>query len=128
MVAFGLETLRLRSVAILTFVAVAAGLAVCGGDPATFSWRGLGIQMIAGLGGSTQVVLSNKMMVRSGGSRIDPMTMVSCTAPASPAVLLPINAVLWDPSISVRLRAFGPLLVCNVLLAFILQVTTALTI
>jgi drug/metabolite transporter (DMT)-like permease len=124
----GLEVPRFRSIITIVFVAIAAVCAVCGADGATFSTRGLLLQLLAGLGGSTQIVLSNRMMVRPGSSKIDPLTMVFCTAPAMLVALTPVNILFWDPRIPERLHKWGHHLMANVLCAFILQVVMAMTI
>lgn len=128
MVLFGMEAPRWRSIATLCVVAICASFAVCGADGATFSMRGLLLQLLAGLAGSTQIVLQNRIMVRSGGPRVDPMTMVFCTAPAMLVALVPANMIFWDVRIPERLHACGHFLTANVLLAFVLQVVMAVCI
>lgn len=126
MVVFGLETLRLKTVCILTFIAISAAFAVYG--EVHFALYGLCLQLFAGLSGSAQIVLSNRLMSKSGGPKLDPLTMVFCTSPTMLIALIPANFQFWDPMIPERAYAMWPYLVANMLLAFLLQLVTAMTI
>jgi len=123
---FGLEEPKLRNAIVLTFVAVSATMAVS--DQASMSMAGLMLQMVAGLFGAFQIVLTNVMLSRSGKGKIDPMTMVLCVAPLMIVVLLPASIITWDRLIFIRLCQFWRSISCNVALAFVLQATIALTI
>merc|ERR1719460_2237640 len=57
--------------------------------------------------------------------KVDPLTLVFCTAPLMLLVLLPANAVFWDARIPMLFRQWLPLLVGNALLAFTLQISAA---
>jgi len=122
----GLEQAKSRNAIALIFVAVSATFAVSA--QASLSVAGLVLQMVAGLFGSLQIVLTSLMLSRSGKGKIDPMTMVLCVAPVMIVFLLPVSIVTWDPLIFVRLCEFWRTICCNVALAFLLQVTLALTI
>jgi len=122
----GLEQAKPRNAIVLMFVAVSATLAVSA--QASPSVAGLVLQMVAGLFGSLQIVLTNLMLSRSGKGKIDPMTMVLCVAPLMIVFLLPASMVTWDHMIFVRLCEFRRSICCNVALAFVLQATIALTI
>jgi len=126
MVVFGLDQFRVRNMLVLFLVACFSALAVCA--QITLSVPGLVLQLVCGLFGSLQLVLTNKMLIKSGNGKIDPMTMVLCVAPMMLLFLGPANIVYWDSRTYGRLVVFWPYLACNVLLAFMLQVTTALTI
>jgi len=126
MVFYGLDRLRLRNVMVIIFVAVMASLAVYG--ELHFSATGLSLQMCAGFAGSLQIVLSNKLMAQSKGPKIDPMTMVLCIAPVTLCVMLPVNVGFWNPVIPERAVVWWRFLVLNALLAFALQVVTAIAI
>mmetsp|Transcript_28704 Transcript_28704/g.55262 ORF Transcript_28704/g.55262 Transcript_28704/m.55262 type:complete len:347 (-) Transcript_28704:56-1096(-) len=125
-VAFGLERLQLRNAVVLFLVAVCATLAVSA--QASISVMGLVLQMVAGFCGSSQIVLTNIMLAGTGQGKIDPMTMVLCTAPLMLAFLLPANFLVWDVQIIQRLYVYRSYIACNVMLAFLLQVTSAVTI
>merc|ERR1719161_1094199 len=62
------------------------------------------------------------------GGKLDPMTMVLCTSPLTVVALLPTLYYFWDPRIPARLLACWPLLLCNSLVAFSLNVVIAATI
>lgn len=123
---FGLEQAKSRNAIVLIFVAVSATLAVSA--QAQLSVAGLVLQMVAGLFGSLQIVLTNVMLSRSGKGKIDPMTMVLCVAPLMIAFLLPATVATWERVIFARLCQLWRAIACNVALAFVLQATIALTI
>eukprot|EP00419_Tripos_fusus_P076168 CAMPEP_0172893026 /NCGR_PEP_ID=MMETSP1075-20121228/147552_1 /TAXON_ID=2916 /ORGANISM="Ceratium fusus, Strain PA161109" /LENGTH=127 /DNA_ID=CAMNT_0013747811 /DNA_START=87 /DNA_END=470 /DNA_ORIENTATION=- len=56
------------------------------------------------------------------------MTMVLCVAPSMLALLIPASAIMWDHVIIERLHALWHCIACNVVVAFMLQVITAVTI
>mmetsp|Transcript_69011 Transcript_69011/g.128905 ORF Transcript_69011/g.128905 Transcript_69011/m.128905 type:complete len:364 (+) Transcript_69011:81-1172(+) len=126
MVFVGLDQLRQRTVLILVFVAISAAVAVYG--DVVFSVTGLALQILAGTAGSWQQVLTNLLMSRSQGPRLDPMTMVLCTAPMVLIFLIPASIYFWDSNLLVQAKAWWPYLVVNTLLAFTLQVTSMVTI
>lgn len=126
MVLYGLETLQLRTVGVLAFIAISAVFAVYG--EVHFSMYGLCLQLFSGAAGSAQIVLSNRLMSKSGGMKLDPLTMVLCVSPAMLVALLPANIQFWHPMIPERAYMMWPYLVANMLLAFLLQVVTAMTI
>lgn len=125
-VIFGLEVASTRSFVILIFVAVSASVAVA--SDATPSLIGFMLQMLAGTMGSLQIVLCNKMLADTGGAKVDPLTMVLCLAPMTLIALIPANFMFWDAQIPEHFMQWWPLLLANVLLAFTLQVTTAICI
>mmetsp|Transcript_132444 Transcript_132444/g.264272 ORF Transcript_132444/g.264272 Transcript_132444/m.264272 type:complete len:378 (-) Transcript_132444:208-1341(-) len=122
----GLEQAKASNAMILIFVAVSASLAVS--NQASMSVSGLALQMVAGFFGSLQIVLTSIMLSRSGKGKIDPMTMVLCVAPLMLVILLPACIITWDHMIFTRLFQFWRSISCNVVLAFVLQVSIALTI
>lgn len=128
MIVFGLESPRWQMCLVLACVAVFAAVAVNGLSPISFTVIGLSLQLLAGLVQSMQVVLVNRMMSLPRGPKVDPLTMVLCTAPIMLCAILPLNYVFWDPRIPSRILELWPYLVGNMLLAFVLQVVSALTI
>jgi len=126
MVLFGLDTLRFKSTMTLVFVAICSMVAVSA--QVSLSIPGLVLQTVCGVFGSLQLVLTNMMMSRSGRGKIDPMTMVLCTAPVMLAFLVPANYLFWDPRIIERLHLLWQYILCNMALAFTLQVTIAVTV
>lgn len=128
MIVFGLESLRWQTCLVLACVAVSAAVAVNGMSPVSFTMIGLSLQLLAGLVQSMQVVLVNRMMSLPRGPQVDPLTMVMCTAPIIFCAILPLNYVFWDPRIPGRILEWWPYLVGNMVLAFVLQVVSALTI
>lgn len=126
MVAIGLDKLRVRNALVLMFVACCAAMAVSA--QTALSLPGLCLQMVCGLFGSMQIVLTNQLMTKSGKGRIDPMTMVLCVAPMMLLVLAPANLIFWDSRTQQRIAMFWPIVACNIALAFTLQVMTAVTI
>jgi len=128
MIVFGLETPRWQTCVVLVCVAVFAAVAVNGMSPISFTLVGLSLQLLAGLVQSMQVVLVNRMMSSPRGPKVDPLTMVLCTAPIMLCAILPLNYVFWDPRIPSRILEWWPYLVGNMILAFVLQVVSALTI
>lgn len=119
----GLEKFKLRTAAVLIFVTCSAMVAVYG--EIYFSWHGLSLQLVAGLAGSGQIVLNSLLMTRSSCGKIDPLTLVLCTAPVMIIALIPANFLAWDSSIPGLLRQWAPYLASNALLAFALQVSAA---
>jgi len=126
MVLFGLDRLRFKNTMTLVFVAICSMVAVSA--QVSLSISGLVLQTICGIFGSLQLVLTNLMMSRSGKGKIDPMTMVLCTAPVMLAFLLPANIIFWDPRIMEQLHLLWRYIACNMALAFTLQVTIAVTV
>mmetsp|Transcript_3010 Transcript_3010/g.7708 ORF Transcript_3010/g.7708 Transcript_3010/m.7708 type:complete len:362 (+) Transcript_3010:48-1133(+) len=126
MVITGMDKLNLRTVCILLFIAASAAVAVCG--DMVFSVHGFLLQTVAGLCGSSQIVLTNLLMSRPTGHRLDPMTMVLCTAPTMLCFLVPAAVYSWDANVSVQARQWWPLICANMAIAFLLQVVTAMTI
>lgn len=122
----GLETFHFRRAIVLAFVAASAVVAVYG--EVYFSRTGLILQLVAGICGSGQIVMNNLLMSQSAGPKIDPLTMVLCTAPVMLAALLPANIVVWEPQIPVLMIEWAPHIICNCILAFALQVSTAVLI
>lgn len=119
----GLENFKPRMATIIVFVALSAMVAVYG--EIYFSWQGLALQLVSGLAGSAQIVLNNILMSRSSMGKVDPLTLVFCTAPFMLLALLPANAFFWNASIPGLLRQWLPILACNALLAFALQISAA---
>lgn len=126
MLVAGLEIFRFRLAMVLAGVAVSATVAVCG--EVYFSRTGLTLQVVAGVCGSAQIVLNNHLMSQSAGPKIDPLTMVMCTAPCMLVVLLPANFLFWDPEIPFLALEWAPYIISNAMLAFALQVATAMLI
>jgi len=122
----GVEQLKLRNAMVLFFVAVCATLAVSA--QTSLSLTGLLLQMVAGFFGSSQLVLTNVMLSMTGRGKIDPMTMVLCTAPLMLAFLVPANYLMWNAMIIERLSEHRRFIICNVFLAFLMQVTSVVTI
>jgi len=123
MLVAGLEQLKLRMAAVIIFVAISAMVAVYG--EVYFSWQGLILQLVSGLSGSGQIVLNNLLMTRSSMGKIDPLTLVLCTAPVMLIALIPANVFFWDARIPMLLRQWLPILACNAVLAFALQISAA---
>jgi len=123
MLLFGLEKFKYRIACLIIFVTCSAMVAVYG--EIYFSWQGLVLQLISGLCGSMQIVLNNLLMAGSSYGKVDPLTMVLCTAPVTLFALIPVNAFFWDPRIIVQGRQLLPVLALNALLAFGLQVSAA---
>jgi len=129
MVLFGLDALRWQNVAVLGFVAASAVVAVRGASIATFTITGLVLQLAAGVTQSLFVVLSNVMMSSTKGRvKIDPMTMVLCTAPMMLLGLLPLTYAFWHPDIPSRMVQWWPYILANCFMAFSLQVVSTMTI
>mmetsp|Transcript_57277 Transcript_57277/g.100326 ORF Transcript_57277/g.100326 Transcript_57277/m.100326 type:complete len:439 (-) Transcript_57277:56-1372(-) len=122
----GLETFHSRRAIVLAFITASAVVAVYG--EVYFSRTGLILQLIAGVCGSGQIVLNNRLMSQSAGPKIDPLTMVLCTAPVMLAALVPANFVVWEPRIPILMIEWAPHIICNCMLAFALQVATAVLI
>jgi len=123
MLAVGLDNFKLRMAACIIFVTVSAMVAVYG--EMHFSWQGLALQLLSGLSGSGQIVLNNLLMSRRTDGKVDPLTLVFCTAPVMLIALIPANVLLWDSSISMQFTKFLPYIACNAVLAFALQVSAA---
>lgn len=122
----GVEPLKWRSLAVLSFVTCSAAMAVCG--DLHFLWAGLLLQMTSSVLQATQAVMTSKLMTRLNGPKVDPLTMVLCSAPVVLFVLLPVNYVFWDPKIPRQLLAWWKPLLLNTVAAFVLQVVNAITI
>jgi drug/metabolite transporter (DMT)-like permease len=123
MLLFGLEQLKARIALVITFVTCSAVVAVYG--EIFFSWQGLVLQLVSGLAGSMQIVLNNLLMAGSSFGKVDPLTMVLCTAPVTLFAMLPVNVFFWDPRIVIQFRQLLPVLAANSVLAFGLQVSAA---
>lgn len=126
MLLFGLDTFKLTHALILIFVAASASYATSGAI--FFTWHGLLLQLLSGLGQSMQVVLTNRLMSRSNGLKIDAMTMVLCTAPVMLLALLPLNVFYWHSEIPARLITHSRALLANVALALALQIISTMTV
>jgi len=123
MLLVGLEKFKLRLATVIMFVAACAMVAVYG--EVYFSWQGLAFQLISGLSGSGQIVLNNLLMSKSSIGKIDPLTLVLCTAPVMLIALIPANALFWDARILPQLQHLLPFIIGNSILAFLLQVSAA---
>lgn len=123
MLLVGLESFKLRMAACIIFVTICAMVAVYG--EMHFSWQGLALQLLSGLSGSGQIVLNNLLMSRRPDGKVDPLTLVFCTAPVMLIALIPANVIMWDSSISTQFVKFLPYLACNAVLAFALQISAA---
>jgi drug/metabolite transporter (DMT)-like permease len=119
----GLETFKPRVSIVIIFIAMSSMIAVYG--EVYFSWQGLSLQLVGGLAGSSQIVLNNVMMSKSSTGKIDPLTLVLCTAPVMMIALIPLNVVFWDARIPYLIQIWLPFLFCNALLAFCLQISAA---
>lgn len=126
MLLFGLDTFKFAHALVLIFVAASATYATSGAI--TFTWQGLTLQLVSGLGQSLQVVLTNRLMSRTNGLKIDAMTMVLCTAPVMLMALLPLNIVYWRDDIIARTITHSRALFANVALALALQVISTMTV
>lgn len=123
MLVVGLDKFKIRMAAVISFVAVCAMVAVFG--EVRFSWFGLSLQLIAGLAGSGQIVLANLLMSKSSVGKIDPLTLVLCTAPVILVMLIPANAFFWDARIATQVMRWLPFLAASSLLACALQISAA---
>lgn len=123
MILVGLDKFKFRMAAVITFVAGSAMLAVYG--EIYFSLLGLMLQLASGLSGSGQIVLNNLLMSRSGSGKIDPLTLVLCTAPLMLLALIPANVFFWDYRIPALLHSWLPYIAFNAVLAFGLQISAA---
>lgn len=119
----GLDKFKMRVALVIAFVSCSAMVAVYG--EIYFSWQGLLLQLLSGLCGSSQIVLNNLLMSRSSMGKIDPLTLVFCTAPVMLVAMLPANFIFWNSSIVPLLRQWLPYIVGNALLAFALQISAA---
>lgn len=128
MVSFGLDVPRLRNLVVLAFIGGSAVLAVHGASSVSFTRTGLLMQISAGFCGSMQQVMTNKLMSQSAGPRVDPLTMVLCTAPMMFIALQPLNYAYWDARIPQQMLEWCPHILGNMLLAFCLQVMSAIMI
>jgi len=120
----GTETLNMRNAGLLFACTACAMTAVCGGG-SQMMVRGLALQFGASMCQSVQVVLTSIMMSHHDGPKVDPMTMVLCTAPATLCVLGPVAYCLWDPLIVLRMALWWPQLFASAFCAFALQVFTS---
>jgi drug/metabolite transporter (DMT)-like permease len=125
-VQWGLEKFRMRNFIVLIFVTACAAVAVHG--EMHFVWAGLVLQLIASMSQGAQTVLVNKLMTRTGGPKMDPLTTVLRTAPVVLLVLFPFNYIFWSPWILSQVFIFKYELLLSASLAFTLQVVNAATI
>lgn len=123
MLVAGLDSFKIRMACVIVFIACSAMVAVYG--EVYFSWQGLLLQLFSGLSGSAQIVLNSLLMTRSSMGKVDPLTLVLCTAPVMLIALLPVNAFFWTSSIPALLRDWLPYIIGNALLAFLLQISAA---
>lgn len=121
----GLDTLRFRNVVVLTMIVFSASVAIYG--EIHFVWKGFWLQLISGMSECVRIVATNVMMSKAG-SKVDPLTMVLCTAPPTMLALAPAVIARWDPLIPLRAVRMWPQLCVSVLLAFLLQVSIAMAI
>lgn len=120
----GLEPFVGRTACVLVFVAAFAAIAVYG--ELLFAWKGFLMQLTSCICESLKIVIQNKLMARGG--KLDPLTLVLCTSPLTCFSLLPALYVFWDSRIATLLHTYWPLLLCNGLVAFLLNVVIAITI
>jgi len=123
MMVAGLEAFKFRMAAVIVFITGSSMVAVYG--EIFFSWQGLSLQLLSGFCASCQIVLNNFLMTRSSVGKIDPLTLVLCTAPVMLVVLLPMNVLAWDARIPGLMRQWLPYLAGNALLAVGLQISAA---
>jgi len=120
----GLERLRWCSVSLLLVVVSGAVLAVEG--ELHFVLRGFLLQLSSSLAEAVKVVAQSVLM--SGETRLDPLTMVLFMAPACFLANLGPCAIIDGPHIGTvlaRLGEFWPVVLANVLLAFVLNIAVA---
>lgn len=124
-VLFCVEKFEAKNFLILLAVTMCAILAVFGTPH--FLMLGLGLQIASSVCQATQAAWTGRMM-QSAGQRVDPLTMVMCTAPLAFIALLPVNAVFWKPDIMERFQANWWLVLLSALGGFTVQVVNAVTI
>mmetsp|Transcript_75037 Transcript_75037/g.139998 ORF Transcript_75037/g.139998 Transcript_75037/m.139998 type:complete len:381 (-) Transcript_75037:94-1236(-) len=124
-VAFGLDTYKWSRFVCVIFIAVFGALAI--GESPAFTFVGFILQAMSSSAGAVQQVFTQRLMVQYGGAKIDPMTMVLCTAPASFFWLVVPNGALWSDDIPGQAMACWPLLALNYLCTFGLQITMAVS-
>jgi hypothetical protein len=123
----GLEALRRCSVTLLLITLCGTTLAVHG--ELHFNLTGFLLQVTSSLAEATKVIIQGVLM--SGGSKLDPMTMVLFMAPACLLANIVPFVFLEGPKISVIAAQFVmllPYIVANAALAFNLNLLVALCI
>jgi len=122
----GLDTCHFKNFVCIVFIAVFGGLAI--GKAPAFSALGLLTQGTSSFAGAMQQVITQRVMSRWGGAKIDPLTMVLCSAPTAFIWLVVPNMALWSDAIPVMLVSCWKLVLLNNFFAFGLQVTMAIAI
>mmetsp|Transcript_46315 Transcript_46315/g.110238 ORF Transcript_46315/g.110238 Transcript_46315/m.110238 type:complete len:337 (-) Transcript_46315:214-1224(-) len=122
----GLESFKLRNFLCVGLIAICGSIAI-GASP-SLSLLGLAAGGVGCFGGAVQQVLTQKVMMCYGKAKVDPLTLVLCSAPAAFFWLLAPTVLLWSAAVPTRAWHCAGLLLANNCLAFALQVTMALTI
>mmetsp|Transcript_21312 Transcript_21312/g.38961 ORF Transcript_21312/g.38961 Transcript_21312/m.38961 type:complete len:386 (+) Transcript_21312:63-1220(+) len=125
-VCLGMDKFQLKGFICIIFIAIFGGMAI--GEAPAFSLPGLLVQGTSSFAGAMQQTISQRVMSRYGGAKIDPMTMVLCSAPCAFIWLILPNVTLWEDDIPDRFMANWRLLALNNCFAFGLQVTMAVAI
>mmetsp|Transcript_52780 Transcript_52780/g.126065 ORF Transcript_52780/g.126065 Transcript_52780/m.126065 type:complete len:414 (-) Transcript_52780:172-1413(-) len=122
----GLDTCHFKNFVCIVFIAVFGGLAI--GKAPAFSALGLLTQGTSSFAGAMQQVITQRVMSRWGGAKIDPLTMVLCSAPTAFIWLVVPSMALWSDAIPLMLMVCWKLVLLSNVFAFGLQVTMAIAI
>jgi len=118
--AVGLQSMSRTRVALILWVIVGATISVSG--DLKFSLVGVAFQAVSQLAECARMVLGEFVL---SGRKLDPLTYTSFVAPLCFVVLLAANLCSWDHRIVPAFVNSWPLLLCNALVAFILNVLVA---
>mmetsp|Transcript_71020 Transcript_71020/g.205907 ORF Transcript_71020/g.205907 Transcript_71020/m.205907 type:complete len:344 (+) Transcript_71020:42-1073(+) len=118
----GLQVINRTKCAIIVWVIVGSSLTVSG--EMHFVWLGFGFQIVSQLCECTRAVMG-EVVLSGGGLKLDPMSYTLFCAPTCMLVLLVGNMFDWDHSTVEDFKRLWPVLLPNVLLAFVLNVLVA---
>lgn len=121
----GLQVFGVDKVAVLTVVVT--GCSLCANGEIHFVRSGFILQILSQLMECSKNLIGEMVMSGEGGLKLDVLTFVMFQAPLSLVPLLIGCAASWTPEVLPDLISMWPLLLGNALVAFLLNVSIALT-
>jgi len=117
---FGLQQMNRMRMLVIVWVIAGSSLAISG--DLRFSLPGFVFQGVSQLAECCRMIMGEFVL---SGKKLDPLTYTMFVAPTCLVVLVLANLVHWHPGTLHDLQVWWPLLLCNALLAFLLNVCVA---
>lgn len=113
------------STKIIIICIILAGCTMCIHGEIRFSWFGFALQIISQFAEISRNLLA-EIVLTGAGLKLDVLTFVTFQAPLALVPLTIATVLHWTPQIGQDFVRMWPLLLCNALLAFILNVMIAI--